>query len=280
MILAAGEALAAQLTVEKNRFESVDDLQKFIAMQANEVVLTKARSITVEQPHSDLESLYQELVGSGASTMSEALAESGPWNKSVMNLKRTLSRLASEQPKLVQEKPRIAIPNSKITIRPAYSYINGHLNIIELHEIKTKEQTIENHAFRYGGESEYIAKHLSNDLGTPVLIVVSTPRKQHLDLHGAESLMNEVLKDYEHAKLIPEFRNYLRKVDFVKMAQDLREIESEAVQHMVNRIPEQWEVPEEARTALVRMICSRSQYLSENLVRLTEPHCYGGELLE
>lgn len=203
MISAAGDALVAQLTVEKEAFEVAADLQNFIASQANEVVLTEARAITVEQPHADLEALYQELVAGVSAPMSDALAASGPWFKSVAKLTTTLDRLASERPNLVRRRPVISFPESKIKIRPDYTFENGHLNLVELLSIPTQEQAIENYAFRFGGQSEFITRHFSNGGGSPDLLVVSTPKNERDDLRTAEALMKEVLEDYDHAMLIP-----------------------------------------------------------------------------
>lgn len=88
------------------------------------------------------------------------------------------------------------------------------------------------------------------------------------------------IKDEQLYGLFPEFCGFLRRADIEEAAQELQAIEVEAVRSMVSRIPDQWAVPEAARAALVRMICGRAKYLSENLVGLIEPHCFASGLLE
>jgi len=60
------DSVVRRLEVERDSFRSVDDLQRFVALQANELQLTAPRPVKVFEPEEDLAKLFHELVDEGA----------------------------------------------------------------------------------------------------------------------------------------------------------------------------------------------------------------------
>ena len=59
----AKRALKDRVACQKNELRTLDNLKHFISLRFNTVLLTAPRSIAVEDPPAQLESLFQELVG-------------------------------------------------------------------------------------------------------------------------------------------------------------------------------------------------------------------------
>ena len=55
-----------RLTIEKDRFTSFDDFEKFVNTRANELLLTTPRPIKIRDPQQDTNALFQELIGERA----------------------------------------------------------------------------------------------------------------------------------------------------------------------------------------------------------------------
>jgi len=68
--------LKDRVSVQKDNFHSVDDLNHFISTRFNEMVLTAPRSIVVEKPAKLLEALYNELVAT-REKVKQAVGEEG-----------------------------------------------------------------------------------------------------------------------------------------------------------------------------------------------------------
>ena len=62
----AVQSLVDRLEVESARFETVDDLRKFIDTRAGQIVLSQPRPASITSPDGYLEALFGELVGGGA----------------------------------------------------------------------------------------------------------------------------------------------------------------------------------------------------------------------
>jgi hypothetical protein len=56
------DTVAKRLSVESETFGTLEDLQRFIALQANEIQITAPRPTKVCSPENDLDTLFRELV--------------------------------------------------------------------------------------------------------------------------------------------------------------------------------------------------------------------------
>lgn len=147
----AAQSLADRLQVESGRFKSIDDLRKLIDSRAGQIILSPARTATIESAESYLQSLFLELVGSPA--------------KGGMKTHR-LKHLVAETftAHAVMEKIKT---DYKITIKPGvvrefpYAYRNGVMNCIRPVQFPVGRKTVD-WALRCGGESVEIEKAGSN----------------------------------------------------------------------------------------------------------------------
>ena len=60
---AAKQAIEERLKVEHDQFQTLEDLQRFIATRGGALLITKPRPVKLREPHEDLERLFAQLVG-------------------------------------------------------------------------------------------------------------------------------------------------------------------------------------------------------------------------
>lgn len=75
----------------------------------------------------------------------------------------------------------------------------------------------------------------------------------------------DTIKDDRLFGVFPEFRRYLRKTAVRHAANDLRSITSAVVRTMIQRVPDEWEVTQVVRDALVDLVVGRAAYVAETI---------------
>jgi hypothetical protein len=155
--------LEERLAAENGDIENLDDLERFIALRANELQLTPPRPMRVEDPKKELEALFQELVG-------------GQHRKQ----KRTsFKQFLDEKLKTptLQKKLKmdvlVKVPVLNRHIHVPYGFQNGRFNLIQPARFRGETQTqAETTACKYAIEGRSLFEHADRKLGDLQLIVV------------------------------------------------------------------------------------------------------------
>lgn len=139
----ATRALSNRVAHEKISFTTIDDLKHFISLRFNTVLLTAPRSIAVEEPHRQLESLFQELVGPE------------PQRR---NMPRPYPELEVffRQPEIaphVEFDKEIVIPKYNRPVKMPYIFTNGRAYHVMPHRFTSASE-----AFRIMGEGRLLAR--------------------------------------------------------------------------------------------------------------------------
>ena len=164
-------AIEERLEVEQPEIKSLEDLEGFIALRANQLQMTPPRSMRVNNPEDDLKKLFAEVVGdqhrkqrerSFSRYVGERLVKAGLQSKFRTNIK-------------------IVVPvfNNRLVDIP-YGFQNGRFNLIQpvRFQAASAEQAL-NTACRYAVEGRSLWETRHPDLGQLKLLVVGKFRAQH-----------------------------------------------------------------------------------------------------
>jgi hypothetical protein len=118
---AAKQSIEMRIGKDADRFQTLDDLEKFIASRGNEIVLTPARSLRVSgEPKALLESLMDDLVGASGRE------ESRP---KILALDVAMNRVGMHVP--IQRNVTVEVPTLGTHLRVPYAFQNGVLNLVQ-----------------------------------------------------------------------------------------------------------------------------------------------------
>jgi hypothetical protein len=161
-----------RLEVEHASIRSLADLERFIALCANEIQISPPRPIRVDDPEADLKALFEDLVGGAhQDAKSAALTE----------LRRTLSEKftrAAIDRKLRRNVP-VVVPVFNERLEIPYAYQNGRCNLIQpvAFEATDPVHTMRS-ACRYAVEGRFLFENPDPDLGLLRLVVVGRFRSR------------------------------------------------------------------------------------------------------
>lgn len=80
--------------------------------------------------------------------------------------------------------------------------------------------------------------------------------------------------------VFPAFRTHLGRQEVERAAQRLSDVQDPIIRGFVDAIPADWQVSDEARSALVKLICGRAQYLAGRIADLIEPYSHSDWLFD
>ena len=177
---AAKQAIQSRLQVDRESFQTIEDLEKFINSRGNSVKLTPARPIKVFNPKADLDGLFVELVGGKSSRQKAAeLRELFP------TLHGTFEELQSQGK--AQLNLRVTVPVLARSMIVPYAYSNGRLNLVKPQRFSQQESASLNSAERLAIEGNLVQRHGTEQDRNARLIVVSS-----FDDDQDEGLINRV----------------------------------------------------------------------------------------
>ena len=140
----AKRAIKDRVSHQKEELQTLDDLKHFISLRFNTVLLTAPRSIAVEEPQRQLESLFEELVGP------ESPRRSMP---------RPYPELEAffRKPEIVPHvefDKEIVIPKYNRPVKMPYVFTNGRAYHVMPHRFTSASE-----AFRIMGEGRLLARY-------------------------------------------------------------------------------------------------------------------------
>lgn len=200
---AAKKAIEERLEVERDRFRTLDDLQKFIDTRANEIVISPPRPTRVESPEQDLASLFDELVGGRAQRRKPSPA--------VAILDAAFRRL--EPTKRVFVNHKFTVPVIERELVAPYAYRNGQLNLVKPETFSSDPTRAENTGLRLAAEAELIAEH-SKQAGQDAELVVVSVAADDGPAHEVEQRLARLFKAFGVA-FVPRagIDKFVRKVE-------------------------------------------------------------------
>jgi hypothetical protein len=205
----AKKSIEERLRADRDRFRSLDDLQRFIDTRAQDVLITPPRPVRVEDLDRDLDDLFDELVG--------GRARRTPVNSTLTLLRETFERLQST--KRVFLKPKYTVPVIEREINVPFAYQNGVLNLIRAEPFPDLEKSAIGTALRLAAEGDLIERH-SAATGMPAkLIVISV----------ADDAPSRAAIDERLERLFLEFQ--VRFVRQSRVSEFVRQVEHEVGSH-------------------------------------------------
>ena len=185
---AAKEAIERRLEVDRESFQDIEDLERFVNTRANWLKLTPARPLKVFDPEHDLERLYLELVGG------TSLRQARVQKKELFPaLHDAFAKLTSEG--RAELDLRVKVPVLERTLEVPYAYRNGCLNLVRPQRFPSREATSMDSAMRLAIEGNLVKRHGTTQSADTQLIVVSSfEEEQNTDL---VSKVNTLFDEYE-----------------------------------------------------------------------------------
>jgi Protein of unknown function (DUF3037) len=182
---AAKRALERRVETDRGAFNSLEDLQRFVDSRGNILKLTQPRPVKVFDPVTDLESLYDELVG-GVARRSRSQPVLPTLDETFLSLQR------QGRAKLDWE---VTVPVLGRQLRVPYAYRNGVWNLVKPYQFSGQEASALVAATRFAIEGDLLFKHESENHGKKQLIIVSSFERvtQSDDL---QNRVQEVLHEY------------------------------------------------------------------------------------
>lgn len=195
-------ALHYRLTTSEGEFRSEDAFRQFVAARADAVRLTAPRLIIISDAASELDNLYEELVGDTETAPVVKLAPK------VLDLPLRVRELFAPLflgDKLWEPKP-FKVPETRRTIKIPLAYQNGRVNFILPQSLASNHQA-EKDLPKLGFDGLLIYQHPIEGRDSQ-LVVLSAD--EHAD-HETEQHYSRVLEDFK-VRFIP----YADSVDFAE----------------------------------------------------------------
>lgn len=151
-----------RLRNESNNIGSLADLERFIALRANQLQFTPPRPIKVTCPQRDLDDLFRDVIGDEVS------------NHRQNTLRSRLNRVF-DQPDIASRLHKdlsVTVPILEIKKKIPYGFQNGHFNLITSVEFNPEPEKSVQVTSRIALEGEYLFKNQNAEFGETQLFVV------------------------------------------------------------------------------------------------------------
>jgi hypothetical protein len=185
-------AFEDRVAAEGRNIRTLEDLQQFIGLLANQLQLTAPRPMRVEEPQQDLVRLFHELV------------EVSPSHREKSRLKHKIGekiRAANLLRKVRQDIP-VTVPILGRKIRIDYGFQNGRFNLIQPVSFRAEPSSCVTTACRYAVEGKSLHEHADPEFGAMQLIVVGDFRSKRDD---TQRDVSRILNAHE-VRLLPAWR--------------------------------------------------------------------------
>jgi hypothetical protein len=161
-------AFEDRVAAEAGKIRTLDDLQQFIGLMANQLQLTAPRSMRVEEPAEDLRRLFKQLV------------EVSPHHRERTRLRHAIGEKIrrANLGRRVRENIPVNVPILGREVRIDYGFQNGKFNLIQPASFCGDASSSTDLACRYAVEGESLHDHTDPELGAMQLIVVGEFRSK------------------------------------------------------------------------------------------------------
>ncbi|MCX7424655.1 MAG: DUF3037 domain-containing protein [Planctomycetia bacterium] len=175
-----------RLEVEHPNIQTLDDLQRFIQLLANQIQITAPRPMRVRVPEEDLDRLFQDLVGG-----QHRKQKSTSFKRHVGDRFANAAGLESK----IARDVSIHVPISNRDIEIPYGYQNGRFNLIQPVTFQSKEPANDiSKACRFAVEGHSLHETQNPRYGDVQLVVVGRFLSQGGD---TKADVGRILKEHE-----------------------------------------------------------------------------------
>lgn len=181
----AKQAVEHRLHVDRDSFQSIEDLRKFVDTRGNNLKLTDPRPMKVFSPQEDLDELFAELVGGRSSAQRREPLSA--------ELNELFQRLHGEDRARLNW--TVEVPVLGRSLQVPYAYRNGVWNLVRPTKFSPKVNVAVSVAMRLAMEGDLLQRHEDEDDEGPKRLVVVTLFSE--DGNGqCSSRVQELLTEY------------------------------------------------------------------------------------
>lgn len=174
-----------RLEVEQPNIQSLDDLQHFIQLRANQIQITAPRPMRVRNPEESLDQLFKDLVGGAHRKQKNTSFKRHIWDRFIN------AGLTSK----IRKNVPIHVPISNRDIEIPYGYQNGSFNLIQPVAFQSKEP---GHAIskacRFAVEGHSLHQEPHPEYGPLRLVVIGRFLSQGIDV---KSNVSRILREHQ-----------------------------------------------------------------------------------
>lgn len=195
---AAKRAIERRLEVDREGFQTLQDLQHFVDTRANVLKLTAPRPVKVFDPEEDLRKLFEELVGGLARRKLPAAFPP--------ELSDVFHRL--EHQNRARLNWNVEIPIVRRGLRIPYAYRNGVWNLVRPKVFSNDEGPAIGQAQQLAVDGDLLRRHGTDDEGEKRLVVLTAfePGENVADLENrVADLFREYKVEAVRQRDVPEF---------------------------------------------------------------------------
>lgn len=202
-LLSALRGIEHRLSVNRDAFQDIGDIRKFVATRGNTLRMTEPRPQKVRHPEEELVELFQRLVEEPSASADAVADDTG----SFPDVDKTFHRLADEGRAILNYSTQLPVLGTSLQV--PYAYQNGSLNLVETkHFRKSSPKTALDVAIR----GNLVTKHGLEDHRKAKLVVLTA-----FDETCAGDFSRHVDKLFAEYEIthVPESRveSFLRKVE-------------------------------------------------------------------
>lgn len=168
------EALKHRIELARSEFTTEADLEQFVAARADAVRLTAPRLMMVEEPLSDLNSLYEELVGEADCAMAASAHPLGL----PPQVAEVFGRLEAQHK--VWRPGRITLPTINRPFEVPIAYQNGRVNYVRPESLAAGHK-VDDKIARLGFNGQLIYRHRIDDREGQLIVLSVDPQAQAAD---------------------------------------------------------------------------------------------------
>lgn len=195
---------------QAGRFNTPEDLDRYLASLGNDVVPTPSRPTRVESPSADMERLFARLVEPSTASILDAFPPIvKPLDDAFQHLR---VHLAS-----IQFGRKFRVEGYHHEVQTDYMFMNECANLVRLLRIGDSAARTFDQAVKLGGESVFVKKHVRVEDEGAKLIIVAAPLLTGVKAADTEEKLGRLYLDFPDATWIPsdgivEFAQHVQEV--------------------------------------------------------------------
>jgi hypothetical protein len=202
---AAKTAIERRLEVDREGFQTLEDLQRFVDTRANVLKLTDPRPVKVFAPDEDLRKLFEQLVG-GSARRKQAMAFPPP------ELQHVFQEL--EKQGRARLNWNVEIPVVRRGLRIPYAYRNGVWNLVRPRVFSNDEGPAIGQAQQLAVDGDLLRRHGADKEGEKRLVVL-TAFETGENVVDLENRLVDLFREYEVTTVrqhdVPEFLTQVKQ---------------------------------------------------------------------
>jgi hypothetical protein len=179
------------MELARGEFQNENDLAQFAAARADSVRLTVPRVVMVQEPLSDLDALYRELVGDRDRAIADAAAHVRPLPPHVAEV---FGRLEAQRK--IWRPGHITLPTTKTSFDVPIAFQNGRVNYVRPESLAGKR--LDDRLKNLGFNGQIIYKHQVDNKDGQLVVLSTDPEADK----ATEQKFDRALQDF-NVRFVP-----------------------------------------------------------------------------